>query len=396
MAGEHGAVTDHRSMILGWFDEAIAAVDPEDRTADAMKGTGGPSTIIAIGKAAAAMSRGAARSLGDVTGICVTNAPGEVPAGMDLLIGNHPLPCTASFEAGRRLIQAVEAADEGVVALISGGGSALCEHPRPGIEPDYIRRANSLLLDGGASIDETNLVRRHLSALKCGGLAGVASGPVTTYIVSDVAASGPEIVASGPTIYVPPDPESALEVMGRYGIEVTAGVRAAMSTPQPEVNTGPVTIVAHGRIAARALADAAARQEVKGHVMDGWIGGDVETALGAFLAGAGPSLTVAAGEPNVVVEGTGVGGRNSHTALLAAREIAGSDLVFAALATDGIDGKSDGAGAIVDGTTIERGGNPTEALAESDSATYLETVGDLIRTGPTGTNVSDLWLLWRC
>jgi hydroxypyruvate reductase len=106
-------------------------------------------------------------------------------------------------------------------------------------------------------------------------------------------------------------------------------------------------------------------------------------------------VIVAAGEPDVKVDSPGVGGRNSHAALLAAIDLAGSDAVFASFATDGIDGRSDGAGAIVDGSTLERGGDPEPALARYDSAAYLDAAGDLVRTGPTGTNVADLWVLWR-
>lgn len=386
---------DRKEMVRRWLEGSVAAIDPEERVAVAVS-PDSPKTVIAIGKAAAAMCRGADRGIGGVVGVCVTNMPGEVPDGIDLLVGDHPVPGAASFEAGRRVIETAMKATEGVTALISGGGSALCEQPLSGIDPSAIQMANSRLLDGGASIEETNLVRRHLSAIKCGGVTRAATGPVDTYIVSDVSASGPEIVASGPTIFVPPDPEKARQVMNRYGIPVDDKTWEIISRPVAEPGNGrSVHILADGRIAAQAVVDAASEDRVDGVVMDGWIGGNVDTALGTFISGAGPSLTVAAGEPNVEVKGRGVGGRNSHAALLAARKLAGSDMVFAAFATDGVDGRSDGAGAVVDGTTIERGGDPSSALAESDSATYLEAVGDLIRTGPTGTNVSDLWLLWQ-
>jgi hydroxypyruvate reductase len=383
------------ALVRRWLEAAVSAVDPEERTAAAVR-PDGPSTIVAIGKAAAAMCRGAERALGKVTGVCVTNAAGEVPEGVELLIGDHPLPGAASFHAGKRVLDTAGAASEGLLALISGGGSALCEQPLPGIDATYIQTVNSRLLDGGASIGDTNLVRRHLSAIKAGGVARAAGGQVDTFIVSDVGGAGPEVVASGPTIYVEPAPEGAKAVIERYAIPFDNDVWAVINEPASRPPTrGAVTILADGRIAARAVVEAAAADGVDGMVMDGWFGGEVEDALDDFLALAGPGLTVGAGEPNVKVTGDGVGGRNSHAALLAASRLEGSDLVFAAFATDGVDGRSDGAGAVVDGTTILRGGDASTALERSDSATYLEASGDLIKTGPTGTNVSDLWLLWR-
>ena len=382
-------------MVKRWLAASVAAVDPEERAAAAVR-PDGPKTVVAVGKAAAAMCRGAASVVEGLHGVCVAAAPGEAPDGVELLIGDHPLPGDRSFEAGRRVLETAASATGGLVALISGGGSALCEQPFPGVDPAYLRSVNSLLLDGGASIDETNLVRRHLSAVKAGGVARAAAGDVDTYILSDVGAAGPGVVASGPTIYAPPAPEEAREVMARYDIPLDAGTWAAVAGPRPapESHVG-VTVLADGRVAAQAAVDAAAADGVAGRVADGWVVGDVESALDAFLAERGAPLIVGAGEPNVVVTGAGVGGRNSHAALLAARRIAGTDAVFAAFATDGVDGRSDGAGAVVDGTTVERGGDPGRALLDSDSAAYLEATGDLIRTGPTGTNVSDLWLVWR-
>lgn len=386
---------DRRGRVLRWLETSIRSADPEERTAEAID-PHGSRTVVAVGKAAAAMCRGASRALGEITGVCVTNVPAEVPDGIDLLIGDHPIPGEGSFEAGRRVLETARAAGDGLIALISGGGSALCEHPLPGIDRALIQIANVRLLDGGASIEETNLVRRHLSAIKCGGVARVAAGPVDTYIVSDVGGAGPEVVASGPTIPVPRAPHEARRIMNRYGIPLDENTWAVVKSPDGEPGKkGRITVLSDGRTAAQAVADAASEDGIGGRLMDGWIEGDVEDALESFLGAAGPGVTVGAGEPNVEVTGDGVGGRNSHAALLAALRIAGTESLFTAFATDGVDGRSDGAGAVVDGTTIDRGGDPTQALRRSDSATYLEGAGDLVRIGPTGTNVSDLWLLWR-
>ena len=365
-------------------------------TRGALEGTAGPATVVAIGKAAAAMCEGAVGALGDVDGVCVTNVERPAPAGIQMLVGDHPVPGPGSFRAGDQVLEVARSATGRLVALISGGGSALCEKSIEGVTTSFIQDTNQKLLDGGASIRETNLVRRHLSAIKGGGLARAASAAIDTYIISDVAGGGPEVVASGPTIPVAPDPDGAFEVMDRYGIPTPNSLRAAVNRALAEpASPGPVSVLADGHTAARAVSTAAADDGVAARVAHDWFLGELDDALDAFCSAADAGVTVGAGEPNVKVGGRGVGGRNSHAALMAAQRIAGTDILFAAFATDGRDGRSDGAGAIVDGTTIERGGDPNQALANSDSATYLDAVGDLLHTGLTGTNVSDLWLLWR-
>jgi glycerate 2-kinase len=168
-------------------------------------------------------------------------------------------------------------------------------------------------------------------------------------------------------------------------------VRRASSAPSPGQR---VVVIGDGRDFATAVAEKASL-ETSATVADGWIRGDYQTALEEVITTAPPGVTVAAGEPSVPVENGGVGGRNTHTALSAARIIADTDIWFAALATDGSDGNSGSAGAVVDGTTIARGGPPDEALRHFDSATYLRRSGDLVETGPTGTNVADVWLVWK-
>lgn len=352
--------------------------------------------MVAIGKAAAAMCRGAARALGAVDGICVTTAVNAVPDGVDLLIGDHPIPAERSLNAGRRVLDVVESAANRVIALISGGGSALCEHPVEGVTPAFLRATNHTLVASGASIAEINLVRRHLSAIKNGGLAQIARVPVDTYLISDVCGADPSVIASGPTLYTPPEPERVLSILANHGIEVPPSVRSAITredpTPPP---AGSVHVLADGHTAARGLMQAAAAKGILAESRGDWLEGNAALALHRFIEQAEAGITVAAGEPEVAVTGNGRGGRNTHAALLAARQIAGTDAIFAAFATDGMDGNSNSAGAIVDGDTVKRGGDPRGALERSDSATYLENTGDLLNTGPTGTNVSDLWVLWR-
>lgn len=388
--------TKRRNIVLALLEAALAAVDPEVLTRDALADREGASLgVIAIGKASAAMTRGAAQVAGTTRGICVSNFTAAVPAGVELVIGDHPVPGPASFLAGHRVLEVVAEDGDDLVALISGGGSALCEYPIEGVSEGYISDTNARLLQCGASIAQINLVRRHLSAIKNGGLARSAGRPIDTYAISDVGAEPADVIASGPTAATPLDPEAAIEVLVRNDIEVPEMVGRAMRATRPVVAGSPITVIADGHTAAEGAVRAAATEDISAAVADGWLSGALVEALSSFLEQAGPGLSVATGEPEVVVTGDGRGGRNTHAALLAADMLQGTDSVFAAFATDGVDGRSSSAGAIVDGHTIEQGGDPGSALENSDSASYFEATGDLIRTGPTGTNVSDLWVLWR-
>ena len=388
-----------RQTIRELFDTAIEAVDPARLTAEALRNGHPPPmrAVIAIGKAAAGMARGAREALGPIEGICVSAEPAAVPDGMENIVGNHPIPGEASFEAGRRVLRMAAESVDGCLVLVSGGGSSLCEWPRPGVDHAWLREVNQRLLFSGASIAETNMVRGHLSAIKCGGLVRAGPGPFPTYVLSDVAGDGPETVASGPTIPMSRDPEWARKTLEGIGVEVPTAAWRAMNT-EPDKRSRPpnVTVVGDGSTAARAVANRASNLNMRARVVDGWLNGETESALDRLFAEPARGLIIAAGETTVTVENpAGHGGRNTHAALLAARRISGTDQVFGALATDGVDGSSDAAGAIVDGATLRRGGDPGTNLDEFDSAIYLERSGDLVMTGPTGTNVADLWFLWR-
>lgn len=384
-----------RGQILTWLEAGLAAVDPERLTAEVLGGqTGTETVVIAIGKAAPAMARGAASVLNVVGGVCVSDHTERAPEALTFLVGDHPVPGPASLEAGAAVLAAVRDAPMStrLIALISGGGSALCETPRDGIPPGYLSGVNRTLIDGGADIEEINLVRAHLSAIKCGGVSRAAGLPIDTYVISDVAGAPPGVVASGPTVPRPPDPEAAATIMRRFSIDVPPEVFAAMLVESQSELMPEVTLIADGLDAAHGLAAVAPAPVVVGSE---WLAGEVEDCLDRFLVGAGPGVTIGVGETVLEVGGRGRGGRNTHAALLAATRLVGSDDVFTAFATDGVDGSSAAAGGIVDGSTISRGGDPGPALAAFDSATYLAATSDLLKCRPTGTNVSDIWILWR-
>jgi len=396
----HNLLVDamQRRRFLGaLFAKALDAIDPEPLTRNALLDSGAePATLVAVGKAAPAMCRGAGQALESVGGICVGIERDAVPRGVSLVVGNHPVPDAASFFAGEQVLEVVARSHDRIVALISGGGSALCEYPIEGVPHRFVSEVNRELLRVGASIDEVNLVRRHLSAIKGGRLLRFATAPVQTFVISDVCGADPSVVASGPTVPQPHDPAAALGVLTRLGIDVPPAIGAAIEAEIDDLPArGPVTVLADGKTAVSAIVEAANTADVPSTAVETWLRGDVGDTLANFIETARPGITVASGEPKVAVHGDGIGGRNTHAALMAARLITGTDFVFGAFATDGLDGNSASAGAIVDGATLERGGDPGEALARSDSATYLDRAGDLVRTGPTGTNVADIWVLWR-
>ncbi|HET9203226.1 MAG TPA: DUF4147 domain-containing protein [Acidimicrobiia bacterium] len=385
---------ERRRVVLGWLMIALRTADPERLTAEALAvRQSGPAAVIAIGKAAPAMARGAASILEVMDGICVSGQPDEVPNTMKSVVGDHPIPGKASYAAGAAVIDAVKQipASVDLLALISGGGSALCESPREGVTADFLSRVNASLLSSGADIEAVNLVRSHLSKVKGGGLAAAAGRPIDTYVVSDVGAAGPEVVASGPTIPGRRDADAALRILQDLSIDVPDPVVEAMRARISSLPAPHVTVLADGRDVARAVAVAAPGP---GRVAPGWLHGELSTCLRRFLGAAGTGVTVGAGEVTLEVTVQGSGGRNTHAALLAAEALRPGDL-FCAFATDGVDGSADAAGAIVDRSTVVRGGDPAGALRRYDSAAYLAATSDLIRCGATGTNVSDLWILWR-
>jgi glycerate 2-kinase len=384
-----------RRTVLEWLKGGLAAVDPRVLTARHLEGTKSGATVFAIGKAAPAMCWGAADTVGPIRGICVTDTVAEVPGGVHLVLGDHPVPGPASFEAGRMVMEMATGVAGRCIALISGGGSALCEHLLPGVDAGFFADATRALIGSGASIEEVNLIRGHLSALKAGGLARALGVPVETLVLSDVAGHGPEWVASGPTLSTGRDPDRALELLVEHGMTIEPEIETALRSMDPRPVDGKVTVIGDGRTAAKAVAAVALDQGVVAALHPQWLTGPIDDCLGEFFEGAGPGVTIGAGEPSVRVGGPGSGGRNTHAALIAAQRISGTDALFAALATDGVDGSSGSAGAIVDGETVSRGGDPAQALSRYDSATYLSATGDLVVTGPTGTNVADLWVVWR-
>ncbi|MEA2002147.1 MAG: DUF4147 domain-containing protein, partial [Actinomycetota bacterium] len=366
--------------------------------------------VFALGKAALAMSWGAATALGTerLEGLVVSNYEDRVPEGTKLMIGSHPIPDQSSIEAGEALLDLAASLDEEdlAIVLISGGGSALAEVPVPDVTVADLAVTNEVLLRSGADILETNVVRRRLSRLKGGGLAAaIAPAPMVALVVSDVVGDSLVAIASGPTIAATDAEGAAWEVIDRFGVRnllPESVVAALQQTPQP---LGPmpqqeIKVIASGPVAAHAAAAEAQRRGFPATVVDTRIAGEALVTAGEVLSRSKGSVSVFAGETTVSVTGDGIGGRNHEAALAAATIIDGNPHVyFLAAGTDGIDGMAQAAGAFVDGTTVTRaralGLDAAEALERNDSGTFFGEMGDQLITGPTGTNVGDLWLVLR-
>jgi hydroxypyruvate reductase len=311
------------------------------------------------------------------------------------LAGGHPLPDAASLVAGDRLLAYLHdlPAGQPVLFLLSGGTSSLVEVPAPGVGLALLQRANRWLLGSGLDIHAVNCVRRALSAIKGGRLCRYLAGrPARVLLVSDVSGDDPASIGSGP-LYAAAGVQHDLPELPDWLVLPAAAPATPVDAPVPH------TVVAS---LDQALAAGAARARELGYpatVMPGTLAGPAAAAgrhLVQSLLDAGPGVRLWGGETTVVLPPQpGQGGRNQHLALAAALALQGrQDILLLAAGTDGNDGNTQAAGAIVDGGTVVRaaaaGRDAARALREADAGGCLAAAGDLLVTGPTGTNVTDL------
>ena len=371
------------------------------------------------------MAEAAARRLGPRVraGLVVASTPAPVPDRFELIVGGHPIPTAESERAGRRALELAAdlQADERLLVLLSGGASALMAVPAEGLTLEDKRSTTDRLLRGGADIHALNTVRKHLSAIKGGWLAARAGGACDAFAISDVVGDDPSFIASGPAVADPSRFEDALDVLGRFGGEaayppaVVAHLRRGADGAVPEtpkagdarIAQTTTTVIGSRRNAmSGALAEAGS---LGYHVLrlDDPVVGEARTtavahvrAVLARAAGLGrPACVVSSGETTVHVTGRGTGGRNQEFALAAAAllPLAGAPAAVASAGTDGVDGPTDAAGAIADSTTIDRaraaGLVPGRYLSDNNAYAFFDALGDLIHTGPTGTNVGDLQVI---
>lgn len=348
--------------------------------------------------------------------------PASMPSPLRWQEGSHPVPTAASVTAGDRALQmaSLVGPDDGLVVLLSGGASALMAAPLDGLRLDDKQETTRRLLAGGADIHALNAVRKHLSRIKGGRLAGRCAGATLAWAISDVMDDDPSVIGSGPTVADPTTFADALGVLDRFGSRTSfpravvnmleAGARGeGAETPKPgdvRLSRTVTRVIGNRQAALSGAREEAERRGYRVVVREEPVVGEArvaasvrvaETLDALRVAPSGPACFLSAGETTVTVRGRGKGGRNQEFALAFGMEIGRlpRPAVAASIGTDGIDGPTPAAGAIVDADTIARAraaglGPPASFLDNNDSCTFFETLGDLIVTGPSDTNVGDV------
>ncbi|MCW4152707.1 glycerate kinase [Halomonas sp. 18H] len=414
-----------RRWLIQLSETAVAAVHPQSLVFDALpEPPAGRTLVVGAGKAAAAMATALERAWqahcpeAPLSGLVVTRY-GHGPQGgadacthIEVLEASHPMPDDLGERAARRMLDALEGVgkDDRVIALISGGGSALMTLPAAGIELAEKQALNKALLRCGAPISQINTVRRHLSAIKGGRLAVAAHpAPVLTWLISDVPGDDPSLIASGPTLPDASTPADALAILEQHGIAISPAVRyhlnSAGDAPRAEdaeFRRDRQQVLARARDALEAARQSAVAEGIAVQ----WLGDDLEgearelgrtqakLAFDAQRDASRPCLLLSGGETSVTLQGDGRGGRNVEYLLGLFSALKGAPGIHAlAIDTDGIDGSEDNAGAIFGpGCWQARERldlDPDDYLSRNDAYTFFAALGDLIVTGPTRTNVND-------
>ncbi len=432
-----------REAALAIFHAALDAADPRSAVYQAVQRDGntlnvgartydlarGRVFVVGFGKASAAM----AQAIEEICGDAITRGMVSVKYGhtvplrkIELNEAGHPLPDVNSVHATEKILALLRetSADDLVICLISGGGSALLELLVEGISLDDLGAATDALLRSGATINELNAVRKHLSQVKGGQLARRAKdAQVLALILSDVIGSPLDTIASGPTAPDSTTFADALSVIERRGVReqlpssvvrhIERGARGEIAdTPK---SNDPIfarvhnVVIADNRIACDAAVQTARELGFNPLLLTSRVQGEAREIAKIFAAIAKeitqsdrpaprPACVIAGGETTVTVRGRGKGGRNQEFALAAAIEIGGMpDVVVLSAGTDGTDGPTDTAGALADGTTLSRAAerrmDAHKYLSNNDAYHFFQPLNDLIITGPTNTNVNDVMLL---
>lgn len=410
-----------RSLLRAMFDAAIAAAQPAKQISAYLPAIPkGRTIVIGAGKASAAMAQAfeqAWQGRSPLEGLVVTRYGYEVPCEhIEIVQASHPVPDAAGEQAARRMLELVQGltADDLVVCLISGGGSSLLALPQEGLTLEDKQQLNRQLLKSGASIQEMNCVRRHLSAIKGGRLAkACAPAKVLNLIISDVPGDSPADIASGPTVPDNTSCSDALAILERYRIEVPAHVREVLTSGRgesvrsddqalPEIETH---LIATPQQALEAAAKVAEQAGLPTYILGDAIEGEARD-VAKTLAGIAlqvqrhnqpfskPCVLLTGGETTVTIRGEGRGGRNVEFLLALAIALRSSpDIHALAGDTDGVDGVEETAGAIITPNTLARaeakGLLATKSLDNNDGHGFFESLGDAVVTGPTLTNVND-------
>jgi glycerate 2-kinase len=414
-----------RRDALSIFRAALKAADPGEAVARYLKRLDASRFrhiyVIGAGKAGASMAQAAERVLERrITAGLINVKDGHTAKlrRIELNECGHPVPDERGVAGAERIAAIAELAgkDDLVVCLISGGASALLPAPAPPITLAEKQTATRLLLACGANIHEINAVRKHISRIKGGQLARLASpATVESLLLSDVIGDDLDVIGSGPTAPDASTFAAAAAILVKYGIadRVPKSVRERIAAGEPETpkpgdrlfRRVRNTVVGSNRLALDAAARRAKELGYRALILSSEIQGEtreiarMHAAIARELAHAGrpmrpPACIITGGETTVTLKGDGLGGRNQEFVLAAAIDIAGVPgvVVFSA-GTDGSDGPTDAAGAIADGQTLARGPDARQYLGANDSYHYFEALGDLVKTGPTNTNVMDVRLI---
>jgi hydroxypyruvate reductase len=407
------------SLLRAAFEAAIDAAQPATCVPRFLpEPPGGRTIVVGAGKAAAAMALALDRNwVGDVSGLVVTAQGHAVQCPrIEVLEASHPVPAATAQRAAEQTLRRVSGlgADDLVICLLSGGGSALLPLPAHGLTLDEKQAITRQLLRSGATIGEFNCVRRHLSRIKGGRLAAACHpARVVTLAISDVPGDDPADIASGPTVADPTTCENALAVLDRYRIEASALVRSALRSGEWEsVKPGDLRLArAEYRMVARpqwsleAAARLATERGVAPLILSDRLEGEARVVaremagmVAALMCNGRsprpPCVLISGGETTVTVRGAGRGGRNVEFLLALGIALGKRDNVFALAGdTDGVDGMEPVAGAIWRPDSLARatalGLDPQRFLDDNDAHAFFEALGDAVVTGPTRTNVND-------
>lgn len=408
-----------RQLLRKMFDAAIDAAAPSRLIKSYLPSKpAGRTIVLGAGKAAAAMAHEVEQHMaGNVEGLVVTRYGHGVDCRhIEVVEAAHPVPDEAGQAAAARILKLAEGAgsDDLVLCLMSGGASALLSLPAGGLSLDDKQALNRALLDSGADITQMNTVRKHLSAIKGGRLAAAAHpARVVTLLISDVPGDDPAVIGSGPTVADPTTFADALDIVNLYGIKKPKSVidhlRAAEDeTPKaddPRLSAAESHVIAAPQASLEAAVAVALDNGVRPVILGDSIEGEAREVAKVMTGIArqvhrhsqpamSPCVLLSGGETTVTVKGKGRGGRNTEFLLALAVHLAGSEGVYALAAdTDGIDGSEDNAGAILTPDTLTRavdlGLDAKTFLADNDGYSFFSKLDDLIKTGPTLTNVND-------